>query len=862
MSKFKYFDEFLDLFHEPRQKTANGWLVRCPAHNDNGPSLSVTPVDGKVLVKCMAGCTTPDVCKALNIEMSDLFFDIGEKDRKHERQGPGEIQKTYDYQDESGELLFQVVRYVPKSFRQRRPDGNGGWVWNLKGITPVLYRLPDVKRALVENKDIFLVEGEKDADNLQAIGLTATTCPMGAGKWHETYSETLRGACVIILQDADSAGRKHAGLVALALHGKAASLKVLPAFDVKDVSDWLIAGHTRAELEEIVSKTPEYQIESPFPVTPKNKGGDGSYTVREGKHCRLVHNRETEDWDHVPLCNFTALITDDFQKDDGQEVKRWYRVTGKTHTGKELPPVEIEAAKFASMGWLPEAWGSDAQVYVGNMYERHVAAAIRSESQSIRQRHIYTHTGWLVREHDRVFLTQAGAIGDDSLIVDMDDRLKRYSISKPTIDPQSAFRGSLEFLDVASRAITLPLWASMYLAPLTEVLDPAFTIWGIATSGNMKTTLMSLALSHFGEFDYKHVPSSWESTVNRLEHLAFLAKDIPLVIDDLPPKHDAMSHRQQQVKAQTLIQKIGNRDTRGRMSPGGKAQRDFYPRGLIMSSGEDYPGGHGTSARYIPLKFSKALVSFPLLTKEQHNTHSYRAAMYYYLAWLREGWAEITSDMRGFFEEARDRARKAAGGVHSRLPEEVATLYIGMTTGLRAARHYDAIDQAEADRLAVEAWDILIDISLEHGQSIEEERPAKRFLEALCTEIEIKNATLKEKGGFLPDVPTPGQTIIGYTDVMNPGVVYLLTGAAYSVVARYYLRQGQYFPFRPKTVWTDMEQQGYLLSRGEKARAIPTELDGSTKRVLYLKRGVLDPAIQYLSGFDINGDSEDGNVMQ
>lgn len=41
------------------------------------------------------------------------------------------IVATYDYTDAHGELLFQVVRYHPKDFRQRRPDGKGGWVWKL-----------------------------------------------------------------------------------------------------------------------------------------------------------------------------------------------------------------------------------------------------------------------------------------------------------------------------------------------------------------------------------------------------------------------------------------------------------------------------------------------------------------------------------------------------------------------------------------------------------------------------------------------------------------------------------------------------------------------------------------------------------
>ena len=85
----------------------------------------------------------------------------------------------YEYQDEHGELLYEVVRYSPKDFRQRRPDGKGGWIWNLDGVTPVPYRLPEWK----DRETISLVEGERDADALWEWHVPATTNPMGAGKW-------------------------------------------------------------------------------------------------------------------------------------------------------------------------------------------------------------------------------------------------------------------------------------------------------------------------------------------------------------------------------------------------------------------------------------------------------------------------------------------------------------------------------------------------------------------------------------------------------------------------------------------------------------------------------------------------------
>jgi hypothetical protein len=168
----------------------------------------------------------------------------------------GQIVTAYDYHAADGTLLFQVVRLVPKDFRQRRPDGNGGWVWDMHGVDRVPYRLPELLRAAADAK-IYTCEGEKDCDALHERGLIATTNPGGAGKWQPSMSAHLRDRDVVILPDNDPAGEQHAQGVARKLHGIARSIRVLrlPGLpDKGDVSDWLAAGGTADEMERLAAE--------------------------------------------------------------------------------------------------------------------------------------------------------------------------------------------------------------------------------------------------------------------------------------------------------------------------------------------------------------------------------------------------------------------------------------------------------------------------------------------------------------------------------------------------------------------------------------------------------------------------------
>ena len=248
------------------QPNGDGWKARCPAHDDRQPSLSIGEGDdGRALLNCFAGCSTESIVAAIGLTTADLFsrdsrtkHQFPTDKRKSSGKGRASIVATYDYRDADGTVLYQVCRMQPKDFRQRQPDGKGGWNWSTKGVRKVLYRLPELMAAGL-TRAVAIVEGEKDADRLATLNIVATTNAGGAGKWLPEYNEFLRGRPVVLLPDNDDAGRRHADAVAIALHGIASSIRVvdLPGLpDKGDVSDWLDASGTCEQLAKLTKSTP------------------------------------------------------------------------------------------------------------------------------------------------------------------------------------------------------------------------------------------------------------------------------------------------------------------------------------------------------------------------------------------------------------------------------------------------------------------------------------------------------------------------------------------------------------------------------------------------------------------------------
>jgi putative DNA primase/helicase len=243
------------------KRSGDGWTALCPAHDDQRNSLSISEGEGgRILLYCHAGCPIEKVCSAIGIGLKELM--------PASMTGSSEprIVKAYDYTDETGALLYQNCRLEPKGFRQRRPDGNGGFVWKLNGVRRVPYCLPELLES--ELAMVFLTEGEKDADNLAALGLLSSSFK----NWRPEFNQFItRLPSVVILRDHDRSGVKQAADAAHLMGGSVRELKVvdlfagepLPDKGGKDVSDWIEAGGMTEQLLTLVADAPPWSEKKP-----------------------------------------------------------------------------------------------------------------------------------------------------------------------------------------------------------------------------------------------------------------------------------------------------------------------------------------------------------------------------------------------------------------------------------------------------------------------------------------------------------------------------------------------------------------------------------------------------------------------
>jgi hypothetical protein len=275
------------------KRIGRDWYCLCPAHNDHNPSLSITEKNGRLLFICRAGCDQDLVVAALRTR--GLW--PPEQTRRRE------ISTVYNYRDAKGELGYQVVRYVGKKFLHRRPNGApDAFIWNMDGVQPLPYRLPEMLAD--PTATIFICEGEKDCDNAAELGLITSCNHGGAGKWRPEISIWFKDRNVVLLPDNDDVGRAHMADVAAKLAGIAKTIcpVELPGLaDKGDVSNWIVAGGTAEQLWALVANAPRLTKVTPEPHPVGREPlwprllGDAAYHGIAGEFVSLIEPESESD---------------------------------------------------------------------------------------------------------------------------------------------------------------------------------------------------------------------------------------------------------------------------------------------------------------------------------------------------------------------------------------------------------------------------------------------------------------------------------------------------------------------------------------------------------------------------------------
>lgn len=491
----------------------------------------------------------------------------------------------------------------------------------------------------------------------------------------------------------------------------------------------------------------------------RNGHEEGKPAERDGVPYRVVEDGLV--WDKptpngpvaVRLTNFTARIVGDVAHDDGAEVVRRFEL--EASLGGRAHRFTVPAERFAGMTWVTEHLGAEALLYPGMTLRDHARAAIQLLSGRVPARRVYTHTGWRKLGDHWAYLHAGGALGAQGALRDVEtalpDALARFVLPDPPGGDalREAVRASLGLLDLAPRRITVPLLAAVYRAALGGT---NFAVHLSGGTGVGKTQLATLAQQHYGpDHRAEEPPGSWSSTSNALEGLAFTAKDAVLLVDDFAPTGDGGNIARLHREADRLLRAQGNRAGRHRLRPDGTLRPVRWPRGLIVSTGEETPRGQSLRARLLILDVGPGDVDFERLTCAQAAAAAgaYAAALAGFLRWAAGQYDGLQARLRELQLQYRAEAQRSV--THRRTGDIAAQLAAGWRIVLDFAAEAGGLAPAEAESLWHEGWAALGEAAAAQAAHQLAAEPAARFLELLRAAIASGRAHVAGPNGGAPD---------------------------------------------------------------------------------------------------------------
>lgn len=408
--------------------------------------------------------------------------------------------------------------------------------------------------------------------------------------------------------------------------------------------------------------------------------------------------------DEIKLTNFVARIKEEQVLDDGMTEKRRYRMGGVLEDGTALSEVTIESTQLRDPKWVDEHWGG--RTVVLTPFGATLQAAIKTISAGeFSERQVFAHLGWRHVDGDWVYLHADGAIGANGPVDGISVELSgtaQHCVLLENGDGNSAkvaIRTSLRMLDVGT--IGTVVAGATYKAPLGEVSPHTLTIHLSGVTGKGKSFLCGIAQAHWGVyFDGQKFPAGWTDTQASLEKNGFAYKDTLFGIDDFKPRGQGKKYIEELcAKGEYVIRAHANHMGRQRLRSDLTSHGEYYPRGVILSSGEDIPTGQSLRARMMIVEVQPDSIN-KTIAKELHDAAAkgvLSQAMAVYVRWI----APRMDELRAWADIRRVELVRSVTVDHARTATNFAELMMALETFLRCALEVGAITEEEhTERLA------------------------------------------------------------------------------------------------------------------------------------------------------------------
>lgn len=860
------------------ERHGDSFMCSCPLpghkHGDQARSLSVSiGRNGGILMHCHVhdGARIGDFANAMGLDVKDFMPEDGrseEKPAKKERKvrteprkvgdplkvkgAWGKITNIYRYENEDGSLRFLKER-------AERPDAEKGHektflmeaekdgIWDSParlGVSKdLLYRLPDVKAAIAEGKTVYIAEGEKDCDNLKALGFCATCSATGggtddlSGKWKPEHTNALDGADVVLIPDNDDAGEGYVQWIASKLYERGTRCRIarltddMPELPQKgDFTDWAqilkTQGVGRKKLLErfmkLVKAAPDWTPDG-IPVFTVNArgsapsggaggagGGDDDYPQyhKSRKYC-VVNGRLNKRVQNGvrQLCSFVPEPGALIRRDDGLDVTQSYVIGGTLPDGRVLPEMTIKNVKdFLGPTWSVELWGYDAGISSSRgapaeVFEAIVWAGQDKENQK-GTRTIYTHAGMRVVDGTPCYLYHGGAVGKDDVAVELGGNLERSDLSealdaegKPVTRQEAAWAERI-LMDAYPLRVIFPVLAQTYLAPVYSILEdinrrPAYVVFLDGKTNAGKSTTAGYAVAHFGSFSGQAMPAGFDDTQAGMRDKMFAAKDMLLVVDDYRRQvGDGGKRSAKDALADLVISAIADRSGRSRENADRTMERERPPRCTCIMTGELLPNisvSRRTRIYRITVDFGELIV--PAEThdalQEYMERGLFRQCMRQFILDLLARWDDLPRELRERHRRATEESRRLVTRAEGRYREMAAHLLMGAELLCDHLIRGGAMTPEEKDR-RLHDFGIHISLSLtKQGVEKDEALPEQRWLEAVRALYGANQLRLYDK-----HKPESGQPTIDLHGFVNGDVVELIASRIEAEVGEL-LRKGQ-----------------------------------------------------------------------